>query len=149
MLVELGCELFGDAFLSGCAKTIVDRTGLLFTGFWRLDERAGALDLVGHGGSSAFLRYTPRRVPVGVGSIGLAATPSVGDSPTVRPPSSTVPTFTAFPLQVYGRTVGVLAVLAMAPLPQQLRDYLKQFAGSVVAEAVVSARGSDAPVGES
>jgi hypothetical protein len=142
--VKLGCELFSESLLSSCAKTIVDKTGLLFTGFWRLDEQARSLDLVGHGGASTFLRYTPRRVPVGVGSIGLAAQ-KLGVCPTEsRPVVPTIPTFTAFPLQVYGQTVGVLAVLAMAPLPESLKEYLKQFASSVVAEAVISAGGSDA-----
>ena len=136
--------------LQRCAESLVDRLNVSFARIWTTDEAGTTLLLQSSAGKYTHIDGPHRAVPVGQFKIGLIAeekrphlTNDVAHDPRVGNPewarSEGMVAFAGYPLMVDGAVVGVMAMFATEPLPQ---DTLYALGGvaDAIAQGIVRRR---------
>ena len=159
----LGAEV-GAAFAEGglpvprvlqrCAESVVEHLGAAFARVWTLERGSDMLELQASAGLYTHLDGAHGRVPVGQFKIGLIAAerkphltnsvvgdPRVGDQEWAR--REGMVSFAGYPLLVEDRLVGVLAMFARAPLPDDTLEALASVA-NVIAQGIERRRAEEA-----
>ena len=138
----LASKLDVREILQGCCESMVRHLGVSFARIWTTDVAGEALELQASAGKYTHLDGAHRRVPIGKFKIGLIAeertphlTNDVLHDPRVGNPEwarrEGMVSFAGYPLLVEHRVVGVMAMFAERPLPD---DTLSALAG--IADAV-------------
>ncbi|MBA2449054.1 MAG: GAF domain-containing protein [Chloroflexi bacterium] len=128
--------------LQACAVAIVHHLDAAFARVWTLDEQAGVLELRASAGLYTHLDGPHGRVPVGQLKIGLIAEqrrphltnavvgdPRVGDQAWAKREGMVA--FAGYPLLVEDRVLGVMALFAGRPLPDDTLDTLESVADAI------------------
>jgi signal transduction histidine kinase/CheY-like chemotaxis protein len=144
--------------LQRCAQALVDHLDAAFARIWTLDEPAGQLVLQASAGLYTHLDGGHARVNVGELKIGRIAAerrphltndvpndPRVSDRDWAR--REGMVSFAGYPLLVEDRAVGVMALFARRPLPQEVLDTLAP-AAEIVAQYVQRKRAEAALLDE-
>jgi len=159
----LGAEV-GAAFAEGgapvprvlqrCAEAVVAHLGAAFARVWTLERGSDVLELQASAGMYTHLDGAHGRVPVGKFKIGLIAAerrphltnsvvgdPRVGDQEWAK--AEGMVSFAGYPLVVEDRLVGVVAMFAREPLPD---DTLEAFSSvsNVIAQGIERRRAEEA-----
>jgi PAS domain S-box-containing protein len=159
----LGAEV-GAAFAEGrvpvpqvlqrCVESIVGHLGAAFARVWTLERGGDVLELQASAGMYRHLDGAHGRVPVGQFKIGLIAAerrphltnsvlgdPRVGDQEWAR--REGMVSFAGYPLIVEDRLVGVVAMFAREPLPDDTLEALASVA-NVIAQGIERRRAEEA-----
>jgi PAS domain S-box-containing protein len=151
-LAESGAPL--GRTLQRCAESVVKHLDAAFARVWTLNPDAGVLELQASAGMYTHLDGAHGRVPVGKFKIGLIAEerrphltnsvvgdPRVGDQEWAR--REGMVSFAGYPLVVEDRLVGVLAMFARRPLPDDTLETLASVANTI-AQGVERKRADEA-----
>jgi PAS domain S-box-containing protein len=123
------------SILQKCIQVLVRHFDLALARLWTLDERANMLELLASAGMEGHLDGAPVRIPVGADEVGLVALERrayltnavigdarIHDQEWAR--REGIAAFAGYPMLLEDRLVGVLAVFARHPLPEQVRATL-------------------------
>jgi PAS domain S-box-containing protein len=151
-LTETGATL--ESALQRCAEACVTHLDAAFARVWTFDPEADVLVLRASAGMYTHLDGPHGRVPVGKFKIGLIAAerkphltnsvvgdPRVGDQEWAR--REGMVSFAGYPLVVEDRLVGVLAMFARRPLPEDTLETLSSVA-STIAQGIERKRADEA-----
>jgi PAS domain S-box-containing protein len=140
--------------LQRCAESVVRHLDAAFARVWTLNPDENVLELQASAGMYTHLDGPHGRVPVGQFKIGLIAEerrphltnsvvgdPRVGDQEWAR--REGMVSFAGYPLVVEDRLVGVLAMFARRPLPEDTLEALSSVA-NVIAQGVERKRADEA-----
>jgi PAS domain S-box-containing protein len=159
----LGAEV-GAAFAEGrvpvpqvlqrCAESVVTHLGAAFARVWTLERGSDVLELQASAGMYTHTNGAHGRVPVGKFKIGLIAAerrphltnsvlgdPRVGDQEWAR--REGMVSFAGYPLIVEDRLVGVVAMFAREPLPDDTLEALSSVS-NVIAQGIERRRAEEA-----
>ena len=147
---EIGSALSAQrdvgAMLQDCCQALVDKLGASFARVWLVDATGATLELHASAGKYTHIDGGHARVPVGAFKIGKIASerqphltndvqhdPRVGDREWARREGMVA--FAGYPLIVNDRLVGVMALFATAPLPDDTLVALGSI-GDAIAQGV-------------
>jgi signal transduction histidine kinase/ActR/RegA family two-component response regulator len=139
--------------LQGCAAALVDHLGAAFARIWTLNADENVLELQASAGLYTHRDGPHGRVPVGQFKIGLIAQerqphltnavigdPRVGDQDWARREGMVA--FAGYPLLVEGQLVGVMAMFAREPLPEETLELLALIA-DIIAQGIERRRAEE------
>ncbi len=151
-LAEGGVSL--RAVLQRCCETVVRHLDAAFARIWTLERGSDVLELQASAGMYTHLDGAHGRVPVGKFKIGLIAAerrphltnsvvgdPRVGDQEWAKREGMVA--FAGYPLLIEDRLVGVLAMFAREPLPEDTLEALASVS-NVIAQGIERMRAEDA-----